>query len=168
MFTTRLVRQLFQLSSSSHPLFRPPLLRQHLARPFHISRPRLQYTRYNRFQQTSHLLQRWAARPTFYYEVGGLSAAVAGFYTLNLETVPVSGRRRFNMISAEQEAAISKQQYGLIMQQYRGQILPDHDKRTRAVRRVMERLIPSSGLTGLDWEVHVVESEEANAFVIPG
>lgn len=36
------------------------------------------------------------------------------------------------------------------------------------VQRVMDRLIPASGLEGKEWEVHVIESDEKNAFVIPG
>ncbi|KAF2420318.1 hypothetical protein EJ08DRAFT_665672 [Tothia fuscella] len=146
---------------------KPQLPKQHVQ--FHTSRPNnAQQYRYNRWQQTSFLFSRWAARPTFYYEVGGLSALTAGFYTYNLETVPVSGRKRFNLISAEQEAEISKQQYGIIMEQYRGRILPGWDKRTRRVEGVLRRLVPRSGLEGLEWSVHVVESEEVNAFVIPG
>jgi hypothetical protein len=35
-------------------------------------------------------MRRWAARPTFYYEVGGLAGACGGFYIYNLEVVPVS------------------------------------------------------------------------------
>jgi predicted Zn-dependent protease len=72
------------------------------------------------------------------------------------------------MITPEQEASVSQQQYNLILQQYRGKILPDYDKRVKQVRNVLERLIPSSGLTGLKWEIHVIDSEEVNAFVIPG
>jgi metalloendopeptidase OMA1, mitochondrial len=46
-------------------------------------------SRYQRFQQTRGFFQRWAARPTFFYEVGSLGAAAGGFYIYNLETVPV-------------------------------------------------------------------------------
>lgn len=45
---------------------------------------------YSRFQQAGGLMRRWAARPTFYYEVGGLAGACGGFYIYNLEVVPVS------------------------------------------------------------------------------
>lgn len=44
---------------------------------------------YQRFQQAGGLFQRWAARPTFYYEVGGIGAVCSGFYVYNLEEVPV-------------------------------------------------------------------------------
>lgn len=46
--------------------------------------------RYSRFQQASGLMRRWAARPTFYYEAGGLAGVAGGFYAYNLEVVPVS------------------------------------------------------------------------------
>jgi hypothetical protein len=45
---------------------------------------------YQRFEQVGGLLKRWAARPTFYYEAGGLASACGGFYMYNLEVVPVS------------------------------------------------------------------------------
>lgn len=46
--------------------------------------------RYSRFQQASGLMRRWSARPTFYYEAGGLAGVAGGFYAYNLEVVPVS------------------------------------------------------------------------------
>lgn len=36
------------------------------------------------------------------------------------------------------------------------------------VRRILDRLIPASGLTDQKWEVYVIDSDEVNAFVIPG
>lgn len=44
----------------------------------------------------------------------------------------------------------------------------DYDKRVRKVRRVLERLIPASGLTDQNWEIHVIDDPQKNAFVIPG
>jgi hypothetical protein len=34
---------------------------------------------------------RWAARPTFYRDVGLISLGAGGFYVFNLEEVPVCG-----------------------------------------------------------------------------
>ena len=36
------------------------------------------------------------------------------------------------------------------------------------VQRVLNRLIPHSGLQGEEWEIHVIDDPEKNAFVIPG
>lgn len=44
---------------------------------------------YQRYKASSNVFKRWAARPTFYYEIGGLGAAGGGFYLYNLEAVPV-------------------------------------------------------------------------------
>ena len=42
-----------------------------------------------RFQFASNLFMRWAARPTFYRDVGVLTVGTGGFYVYNLEEVPV-------------------------------------------------------------------------------
>ncbi|GME21867.1 mitochondrial metalloendopeptidase oma1 [Neofusicoccum parvum] len=123
---------------------------------------------YSRFQQAGNIFTRWAARPTFYYEIGGLGAAVGGFYVYNLEVVPVSGRRRFNVVSPEIEQSMSKEMYNQVLQEYHGRILPPWDRRVRMVQRVLDRLIPASGLTDENWEVHVIDDPQKNAFVIPG
>jgi len=123
---------------------------------------------YSRFQQTSNLFHRWVARPSFYYEVAGIGGFIGGFYLYNLETVPVSGRRRFNIISPKYEQELGDQEYQQILRQYRGQILSEWDPRVRMVQRVMDRLIPVSGIADQDWQIHVVDEKEKNAFVIPG
>lgn len=58
-----------------------------------------------------------------------------------------------------------------IKREYRGKFLPDWDPRVVKVKKVLDRLLPfatSEGLEGVDWEVHVIDSPEQNAFVIPG
>ncbi|GAB7360251.1 hypothetical protein MBLNU230_g8011t1 [Neophaeotheca triangularis] len=123
---------------------------------------------YRRFQASSSLLRRWAARPTAYYEAGAAGIVVAGFVVFNTEHVPVSHRRRFNIISPEYEASQGESLYKQTMQEYQQQILPANHPKHRMVQRVLDRLIPHSGLDGERWEVHVIDSPEKNAFVIPG
>lgn len=142
-------------------------------RPFHTSPRWQQYQRFNRQQQRrlpiANLLYRWSQRPTFLYEVGGVGVAAGGAYWINLDTVAVSGRRRFNVVSDSYMEQLGTQQAAEILQQYGRQILPDSDPRTIMVQRVLRRLLPSSGLPDSGgWEVHVIDSEEANAFVLPG
>lgn len=55
-----------------------------------------QRQRYSRFQTASNLFMRWAATPTFYRDIGVISAGGAGFYVYNLESVPVSTFRSRN------------------------------------------------------------------------
>lgn len=114
---------------------------------------------------------RWAASPTFYRDVGFITVGTGGFYVYNLEEVPVSGRRRFNIISPSLEESLGSATVDQVKEQYRGQILSDHDPRVLQVRKVLERLLPfaeGEGLRDLNWEVTVIDSPEQNAFVAPG
>jgi hypothetical protein len=100
-----------------------------------------------------------------------MSAGAGGIYLYNLEQVPVSGRRRFNIIPAQLEEMLGSSTVEEVRQQYAGRILPDSDVRVRQVKKVLARLLPyaeGEGLQGLDWEVTVIESPEQNAFVAPG
>jgi hypothetical protein len=119
----------------------------------------------------SGLFFRWAARPTFYRDIGIITAGTGGVYVYNLEQVPVSGRRRFNIISPGLEETLGKTTVEQVKEQYQGQFLSDHDPRVRQVKQVLERLLPfaeGEGLKNMDWEVHVIDSPEQNAFVAPG
>ncbi|KAF2763363.1 hypothetical protein EJ05DRAFT_482173 [Pseudovirgaria hyperparasitica] len=142
-------------------------------RAFHSQRRRLLPSfrnnyRYQRFQQSKNIFQRWAARPTFYYEVGGIGLAGGGFYVYNLEDVPVSGRRRFNIIGPEREKSIAGGVGEMVLNQYRDRILPPHDRRVQAVQRVLQRLMPVSGIDNKEsWKVYVIDSNDVNAFVTP-
>lgn len=72
------------------------------------------------------------------------------YYVSHLETVPVSGRRRFNCYSEERVEKEGKMMYRMIMQQDKDAILPAWDPRARMVERVMTKLIRASGLDHVD------------------
>ena len=149
----------------------PPLQKsipraQHQSQYPFAGRERTQYRRFNRTQSIKYL---WQSSPAFRYGVGASGVGTVGFIGYNIETVPVSGRRRFNWVSPAQEEEMGKQQYGQILQEFRGKILPRWHPHTMMVHRVLDRLIPASGLEGQEWEVHVIDDkEQMNAFVIPG
>jgi predicted Zn-dependent protease len=85
--------------------------------------------------------------------------------------VPVSGRRRFNIIPPSFEEALGKSSVEQAREEYKGRILPENDGRVQQVKRVLERLLPfaeGEGLKDLKWEVTVIDSPEQNAFVAPG
>ncbi|KAJ6263291.1 hypothetical protein Dda_1853 [Drechslerella dactyloides] len=138
---------------------------------FHSSPPRP-----NRYQRAQYVrghvfsaLGRWYARPSFYVELTVLGGLAGSFYLYNIEEVPVSGRRRFNVISPSFEKELGEGQFEEIQKQFQKDILPETDPRVRQVQRVLARLIPHSGLpANYDWRVTVIDSEETNAFVIPG
>ncbi|KAF3924889.1 hypothetical protein ABW21_db0206448 [Orbilia brochopaga] len=150
----------------------PPYSRPFSPRCFHTTPPRQSARsiigRHYRAGIWAALL-RWSSRPSFYLELAGLGGVGGGFYLYHVEEVPVSGRRRFNVISPDFEKQLGDSQFTEIQKQYQHNILPDTDPRVRQVRRVLARLIPNSGLPDdYDWQVTVIESDETNAFVIPG
>lgn len=85
--------------------------------------------------------------------------AALGFYLYNSQTVPVTGRRRFNFLSDSMVARAHSKAAGQIIEQVKaqgGHFLGDWDPRTILVKRVMKRLIPVSGMTDLNWEIYVI------------
>lgn len=73
------------------------------------------------------------------------------------------------MISPETEKGLSEQMYKQALQQFRGEVLPEWHPHTQLVRKVLQRLIPASGLVDEKWEVFVIDDpKQKNAFVVPG
>ncbi|KAK0511643.1 hypothetical protein JMJ35_006216 [Cladonia borealis] len=55
------------------------------------------------------------------------------------------------------------------MQEYGSKVLPPNHPDSRLVNRVLQKLVPASGLGGLNWEVRVIDDPaQKNAFVLPG
>ncbi|PWW71859.1 hypothetical protein C7212DRAFT_287477 [Tuber magnatum] len=124
---------------------------------------------YQRFQRRERSAQHLWGNPNFGRFVGAVILGGGTFYVYNLETVPVSGRLRFNFFNTEMEAQMAQQAYAEVKESYRGQILSSYHPTTRYVKRVMDRLVPVSGLEDLKWEVFVIKDNSIkNAFVIPG
>ncbi|KAJ3043378.1 hypothetical protein HDV00_005076 [Rhizophlyctis rosea] len=64
--------------------------------------------------------------------------------------------------------AVSPEAEQDMSQQFGRQIVPDAHPVAQFVQRVANRIIRVSGLGGLKWEVHVIDNDEKNAFVLPG
>lgn len=126
------------------------------------------YKPYSNFAPYARLQYLWRNYQTPILIVG---AGGTTFYVINLEEVPITGRRRFNVISPETEVSImSEGAYRETLQQFQGKILPRNHPYTQLVARIVQRLLPSAhGLGGDDWQVHVVDDPNmVNAFVMPG
>ncbi|KAE8326507.1 TCP-1/cpn60 chaperonin family-domain-containing protein [Aspergillus sergii] len=81
----------------------------------------------------------------------------------------MTGRRRFNCVSAQRELEMGRQSYQEVLNENRGRILPEYHPLTMQVNRVLQRLIPQAPIEGADWKVHVIKDDSMlNAFVLPG
>lgn len=154
-------------SPKAHPPNRPIVPTPALRTASQFRRPQPRYNRFSRTQQLRHL---WFTSPRFRYGVGAAGLGGGTFYVYNLERVPISGRLRFNCVPAQYEEQMAQEQFQQVMREYQGKVLPANHPKTRMVRRVLERLVPNSGLEAQGgWEVRVIEDKEnMNAFIIPG
>lgn len=89
-------------------------------------------------------------------------AAALVVYFLFSQTVPVTKRRSFNVMSDRLVEWWNGNMAGKIIADVHaqgGRFLPERDPRARAVHRVMARLIPYSGIADRDWEVFVIHDD---------
>ena len=134
--------------------------------PFSTTAPRP--AQYNAFARAQYVRYLWKSSPAFRIAVGSAGGAGVIFYVSHLETVPGSGRRRFNCVSPETEKWLAQQEYQETLKEFGGQILSEASPEARMVERVLERLIPNSGIQDGSWEVKVIREDTPNAFVMPG
>jgi metalloendopeptidase OMA1, mitochondrial len=116
-------------------------------------------------------LGRFVRSPSTYTVALLAAAAAVAFYFANLQTVPVSGRRRFNCYSSATVEAVGDQQVKHIVydvERQGGRFLSDWDPRTQMVKRVMRRLIPVSGMEDSDWQVWVIDDPRRCARSLTG
>ncbi|KAG0006546.1 hypothetical protein BGZ65_006814 [Modicella reniformis] len=104
-----------------------------------------------------------------YQILGAVVTVGAGaYYVAHLETVPVTGRRRFIDVSLKQEEMMAKEAYKQVKRQFGHNLLPPNHPYVHYVQRVAWRIIKTAGMENLEWEFHVIDSDEKNAFVLPG
>ena len=96
-----------------------------------------------------------------------------GYYWIsNRQEVPMTGRTQLVDISREQEAALGLQSYQEILSQ--SQVVPAGPEvdavraiGTRLVRAAQQQL-PNVPWDSFDWEFNLINSDQANAFCLPG
>ncbi|KAJ5693228.1 T-complex protein 1 subunit theta [Penicillium macrosclerotiorum] len=141
------------------------------SRRFFTHSPRLQQPQYNRFnnrgpRQSLFYVLVHKSKPQHFVIIG---LGISGLYLYNTEVVELTGRRRFNCVSAAQELKMGAESYREVLSQSRGRVLPDNHPIAQTVNRVLQRLIPQAPIEGADWKVHVIQDDgNANAFVLPG
>lgn len=160
-------------ATRASPLLRPRAMPR--SSPHTRTQPRAAYggsprqNQYSRFNRLGYVSSLWKSSPAFRATLAVTSAGGIVFYVTHLETVPGSGRRRFNWVSPEWEKKLAEDGLRQVLAENKGKILPEWAPETRMVARVLERLIPNSGIHDREqWEIRVVKAEEPNAFVMPG
>lgn len=91
-------------------------------------------------------------------------------------TVPVTGRKQLSLVPAPAMLSMSSQQYGAFLQE--SELSTDAEKTAMVrevgenIQRAVERYYAQRGmareLTNFDWEFNLIESDEINAWAMPG
>jgi predicted Zn-dependent protease len=115
-------------------------------------------------------------RGGFRWQIMLLFAIGAGvYYMMNQETVPLTGRKQLRTMEPQQEMQLGLQSYQQILGD--SKVLSPNEPVVQAVRKIGERLartadqmlIEETGKpSGFDWDVNVIDSDQANAFALPG
>ncbi len=92
------------------------------------------------------------------------------YYLSHREVVPVTGRKQLVDLSREQEAALGYQSYQEILRNERIVTSGDAPKMVQAIAtRLINAVQQFPGADpGFEWEATVIESDQANAFALPG
>ncbi len=89
----------------------------------------------------------------------------AYYYFSNQEEVPLTGRSQLVDMTREQEAALGLQSYSQILNQSQ---LVRSGRELEIVQDIGRRLAAVSEDPGFDWEFNLIQSNQANAFALPG
>lgn len=108
-------------------------------------------------------------RGGFRWQIMVLFAIGAGvYYFMNQETVPLTGRSQLRTMEPAQEMQLGLQSYQQILGD--SQVVSANEPVVQAVRQIGERLKRAAAQEdpGFEWAFNVIDSEQANAFALPG
>jgi predicted Zn-dependent protease len=94
----------------------------------------------------------------------GLAAFLAAA-AVACETVPVTGRRQLQLVSASEEAQLGLTTYQQILKKSKVSTDPELNA---LVTRVGSRIAAVAERPDFQWEYRVIEDKQANAFALPG
>ena len=80
-------------------------------------------------------------------------------------TTPVSNRSALILIPKSQEIALGKQSFSQILKKEK---VSENKKLNQIVERVGKRIAAVSDMPKLNWEIKLIESDQKNAFALPG
>ena len=108
-------------------------------------------------------------RGGFRWQIMLLFAIGAGiYYLMNQETVPLTGRKQLRTMEHSQEMALGLQSYQQILSDSR--VVSPNEPVVQAVQQIGERLKRAAAPEdpGFEWAFNVIDSDQANAFALPG
>ena len=96
------------------------------------------------------------------------AVGAAIYYFMNQETVPLTGRKQLRTMEPAQEMQLGLQSYQQILGDSR--VVSPNEPVVQAVRQIGERLKRAAAPEdpGFEWAFNVIDSEQANAFALPG
>ena len=80
-------------------------------------------------------------------------------------TTPISNRSALILIPKSQEISLGKQSYNQILKKEK---TSEDTQLNQIVQRVGQRIISVSDMPTLEWEIKLIESDQKNAFALPG
>ena len=104
------------------------------------------------------------------------AAGAAVYYFANQETVPITGRKQLRTMKPAQEIQLGLQSYQQILADNGSAVLTRgpvvdavQEIGVKLAREAEVMMVEETGeKTGFDWAFNVIESEQANAFALPG
>ena len=96
------------------------------------------------------------------------AVGAAIYYFMNQETVPLTGRKQLRTMEPAQEMQLGLQSYQQILGD--SQVVSPNEPVVQAVRQIGERLKRAAAPEdpGFEWAFNVIDSDQANAFALPG
>uniref|UniRef100_A0A8C8ZS48 Metalloendopeptidase OMA1, mitochondrial n=1 Tax=Prolemur simus TaxID=1328070 RepID=A0A8C8ZS48_PROSS len=93
------------------------------------------------------------------------------FCFTHLEVSPITGRSKLLLLGKEHFRLLSELEYEAWMEEFKNDMLTEKDARYLPVKEVVYHLIECNkdipGISEINWIIHVVDSPDINAFVLP-
>ncbi|XP_004588769.2 metalloendopeptidase OMA1, mitochondrial isoform X1 [Ochotona princeps] len=103
--------------------------------------------------------------------LSGFGLLFVVFYFTHLEVSPVTGRSKLLLLGKEHFRLLSELEYEAWMKEFKNDMLTEKDARYLTVKEVVYHLIECNkdipGISEINWIIHVVDSPDINAFVLP-
>ncbi|ELK06200.1 metalloendopeptidase OMA1, mitochondrial isoform X1 [Pteropus alecto] len=103
--------------------------------------------------------------------LSGLGLLFMVFYFTHLEVSPITGRSKLLLLGKEHFSLLSELEYEACMEEFKDYMLTEKDARYLSTKKVFYHLIECNKdipeISEINWVIHVVESPDINAFVLP-